>query len=712
MASCRGAVCRVALVVTGLVFGVTAVAGAEAWTGRGSASDARAPARVAQAMPPAGTAAPEEAAPPSELLVLPPLVVTSPPPVAASSETLIPGKDFELLPQGRPADVLRLIPGLVIGQHQGGGKAEQYFLRGFDADHGTDIALFVDGVPVNLRSHAHGQGYADLHFLIPETVRLVEGFKGPYFPELGDFNTAGALRFLLEDVVDENVVTGAIGSFDTQRAVALLSPTRGAVKSLLALEYYHSDGPFESPNRYHRFNVLGKAGGAVAEDLTLSAWASYYYAEWFASGEIPLRAVERGLIGRFGAIDPTEGGDTRRANLSLDLTWRPADNQRLTVNAYASYYDLDQFNNFTLFLDDPILGDQINQRDRRALAGLDLRYEHRSAPLGLSLTSTGGVQYRIDTPHVVLAHSVRRRVLSVTQDVDVVEQSWSPFVTFDLVPVDKVRLVTGARGDIFTFDVRENVNTTGTDLHGTETRARPNVKANLILGPWADTEVFANFGTGFHSNDARAVVADPRLEALPTALGYEVGVRTKILPRVDVSATYWVLELDSELVFVGDEGTTEPRGASRREGIELATRIGILDWLTFHGNFTYTYHAEFDTGEAIPLAPRWTAFAELTARTPWGLNASLQMRHLGDRPASEDRTAVASGHTLVDLVARYRWRSAEAFFSIENLLDRDYRETQFFFTSRLPGEPPEGVADIHFVPGNPRTFLGGLAFYF
>jgi hypothetical protein len=387
------------------------------------------------------------------------------------------------------------------------------------------------------------------------------------------------------------------------------------------------------------------------------------------------------------------------------------------MNAYATYYNLDLFNNFTFFLNDQVNGDEINQQDTRALAGLDLLYEYRSNPFGMSLLSTAGFQYRIDTPHIVLADAVQRRQLSITQDVNIIEQSWSPFVKFDLVPLEKVRLVTGARGDIFNFNVTENVNTIDNVLDGRETKARPNVKANLTLGPWAHTEFFANFGTGFHSNDARAVIADPSLTALPTALGYEFGARTTLPPtrifsRVTFSAVYWVLDLESELVFVGDEGTTEPSGSTRREGIEVFTQIDALSWLSFYGTFTYTFKAEFDNGDAIPLAPDWTAFAELTARSPWGLEASLQMRYLGDRPANEDRSATAQGFAVFDFVARYRWEFAEAYFSIENLFDTDYREAQFFFTSRLPGEPPEGVADIHFVPGNPRTFLGGLTFYF
>ena len=392
--------------------------------------------------------------------VLPPVTVTAPPPASSSSEQIIPGRDFELRPHGRPADVLRLIPGLIISQHQGGGKAEQYLLRGFDADHGTDIALFVDGVPVNLRSNAHGQGYADLHFLIPETVKAVDVLKGPYFPEYGDFDTAGVVKFITRDLVEENTLSVAGGSFNTQRYLALLSPTRDALKTLIAIEGYRSDGPFQHPNGYVRFNLFAKATARLGEDMQLSVWASHYRAEWHGSGEIPTRAVRSGLIDRFGSIDPNEGGITQRTNLNVDYTWKPSDTQRLSINAYLSHYELSLFNDFTFFLDDPDNGDMINQRDRRFLAGFDLQYEVKTPLFGVPLTSTAGLQYRIDTPRVVLANAVQRHQTGRVQDVDIVEQSLSPFVKFDLAPVDKVRLITGVRGDVFTFDVTERVNTT------------------------------------------------------------------------------------------------------------------------------------------------------------------------------------------------------------------------------------------------------------
>jgi outer membrane receptor protein involved in Fe transport len=657
-----------------------------------------------------------QSAPPAALspeATLAPVVVTAPPPVASSSEQLIPGKDFELRPHGRPADVLRLIPGLIINQHQGGGKAEQYLLRGFDADHGTDLALFVDGVPVNLRSHAHGQGYADLHFLIPESIRAVDALKGPYFAEYGDFDTAGVVRFLTRDSVEENTLEISGGSFNTQRYLALLSPTRDRVKTFIAAEGYRSDGPFDHPNGYVRFNLFAKATADLAEDMRLSLSASHYRAEWHGSGELPARAVRAGLVDRFGSIDPNEGGVTERTNVNLDYRWKVAENQTLSLNAYASYYHLTLFNDFTFFLNDPEVGDMISQRDRRWVAGLDVQYETKHRPLGMSLASTAGVQYRIDTPHVALANAVQRHQVSRVQDVDIVEQSLSPFVKLDLAPLEKVRLVTGARGDLFTFDVKERVNATGERAAGTATKARPNVKANLILGPWLATELFANFGTGFHSNDARAVVANPKLDALPTATGYEAGIKSRIVPRTEISAAYWFLDLSSELVFVGDDGTTEARGKTHREGLEVATTVLLLDWLTFKGDFTYTRRAEFvDTGLPIPLAPHWTARAELTARLPWGLSTSAEMRYLGNRVADDFGHETARGYTLFNWNARYRYKSLEAFLSIENLADAKWREAQFFFTSRLPGEPAGGVPDVHFTPGNPRTFLGGLALHF
>src|SRR3989454_11008974 len=279
-----------------------------------------------------------------------------------------------------------------------------------------------------------------------------------------------------------------------------------------------------------------------------------------------------------------------------------------------------------------------------------------------------------------------------------------------MLPLEKVRPVTGARGDIFRFQGTGHINDSAPFETRDVTKARPNVKANLILGPWIATEFFGNFGTGFHSNDARAVLANPRLEALPTATGYEFGFRTRALPRTELFATSWFLDLGSELVFTGDDGTTEARGPTHREGLEVGAKVRLLDWLTLTGDFTYTRKAEFvDTGAAIPLAPIWTARADVTVRLPWGLSSSLEMRYLGDRFADEDRHFTARGYTLFNWTGRYRYRNLEAFLSVENLTDVHWRGAQFFFTSRLPGEPAPGGNDVPFTPGAPPSFLGGIA---
>jgi outer membrane receptor protein involved in Fe transport len=653
-----------------------------------------------------------------EAAVLAPVIVTAPPPVSASSELIIPGKDFELRPQGRPADVLRYVPGLIMSQHQGGGKSEQYLLRGFDADHGTDVALFVDGLPINLRSHAHGQGYADQHFVIPETLKQVDVYKGPYFVEFGDFATAGAFNFVTLDTVPENIAEAAGGSWGTQRYLTLLSPTRERIKTLFAAEVYTSNGPFDRPQDYIRLNFFGKATASLGENVDATAWVSYLNSNWFGSGQIPARAVREGLIDRFGSIDNSEGGNTQRLSANAALNWRLSDNETVRLHTYGQYYQLDLFSNFTFFLSDPVNGDEIEQSDRnRMVLGLDTCYERRDTVLGIPVISAAGFQFRLDRVRVVLSHVADRHLLERTQDVNILESSYSPYVKFDIAPAPWFRVVTGARGDIFNFNVRNNLSGATGQPDGSTTRAIPSAKFNAILGPWARTEFFANFGTGFHSNDARAVVQDNTLPALAQATGWEFGVRTKVLPRVEASFTYWWLNISSELVFSGDEGTTEPSGATRRQGLEFTLRARPFDWLTFTGNATYTVQAEFFNGNAIPLAPRVTAFGDVTARLPFGLSASATLRYVGNRWADEERTQTARGYTLLDLGLRYRYRitdrfAVDAFITIENVASVDWREAQYFNTSRLRGEPADGVPDITFTPGNPRTVLGGIAMRF
>src|SRR5262249_30877315 len=395
--------------------------------------------------PQTGTEAP--GASPVPQAVLEPVVVSAPPPAASSSEQVIPGKGFELRRQGRPADILRVVPGFVVSQHQGGGKAAQYFLRGFDADHGTDVGFFLDNMPINLRSHAHGQGYTDLHFMIPETLKQVDVFKGPYWVEYGDFSTAAAINFITRDGVTEDIVQAAGGNWGTQRYLTLLSPTRERVKTLFALEIYKTNGPFDRPQDYQRINGFAKASGWLSESVEGSIWATYLWSTWWASGQIPERAVREKLIDRFGAIDNSEGGNTQRFNLNGNLQWHVTDDDTARVRAYAQYYQLDLYSNFTFFLNDPVNGDEIGQFDRnRKVAGVNVEYEHRDIVLGIPLTTTAGFQFRLDRPNVLLTHTVDRNLLDTTQNVSIFETSYAPFLKFEAQPLPWLHVLTGARG--------------------------------------------------------------------------------------------------------------------------------------------------------------------------------------------------------------------------------------------------------------------------
>ena len=639
-------------------------------------------------------------------------------PVAASSQQFIPDKEILLQPQGRPAQVLRLIPGFLAVEHSGGaGKADQYFLRGFDADHGTDVAFFADGMPVNLRTHAHGQGYSDLNFIIPETIEGLDVYKGAYLPEYGDFATAGAVNFRTRQVVQEGVVQATGGQFDTQRYMLMFSPTKDRVRTLFAAEGYYTNGPFQNDNRYFRGNLLAKMTTNLTGRDELSLTGTFQKSQWNASGEIPLRAVNDGTLDRFGAIDPSEGGKTLRSTARLNYHYDTTSGGQFFADAYAQYYRLDLFTNFTFFLNDPVNGDGIQQSDRRVMYGGDIGYKQRGEVLGLPSIGTIGFQTRVDNIHARLGTQTKRTPTGATTDSDVLEASYAPFVKAELQPTSWMRLAGGLRGETFTFDVRNRCAACAEQPAGRTSSAIVLPKMNLILGPWASTEFFANYGEGYHSNDARSAVA-PGSSPLARAKSYEVGVRSKPWgpEGVELIATLWRLDLKSELVFVGDEGTTKIRGASRREGVEVAARGQVWGPLYFNGSVTYT-KAEFRNGDAIPLAPEVTAYGALLLRWPEGLTSQLQATYLGVRPLIEDRSVKSPSWIDFDLSERYQLPVTlshgrlEAFLFVQNLFNTEWEQAIFAFESQLRNETAP-VNGIHFVPGNPRMFMGGVAWYF
>ncbi len=645
-------------------------------------------------------------------------------PVAASSQQFIPDKEYLLQPQGRPAQVLRLIPGFIAVEHSGGaGKADQYFLRGFDADHGTDVAFFADGMPINLRTHAHGQGYTDLNFIIPETIEGLDVYKGAYLPEYGDFATAGAVNFRTREMVKEGVVQGAGGQFDTQRYLLMLSPSKEKVRTLFAAEGYYTNGPFQNDNRYFRSNLFGKMTTNLTGRDEFSLTGTFHKAQWNASGEIPLRAVQDGSLDRFGAIDPSEGGKTLRSTARLNYHYDTTSGGQFFANAYGQYYRLDLFTNFTFFANDiansgvPTTGDGIQQSDRRIMYGGDIGYKQRGEVLGVPSIGTIGFQTRVDDIHARLGTQAKRMPTGPTTDSDILEASYAPFVKVELQPMPWMRLAGGLRAETFTFDVRNRCATCQEQPAGRKSSGIALPKMNLILGPWASTEFFANYGEGYHSNDARSAVVTGA-SPLARAKSYEVGVRSKPWGQdgIELIATLWRLDLKSELVFVGDEGTTDIRGATRREGVEVAARGQVVGPLYFNGSFTWT-KAEFRNGDAIPLAPELTAYGALLLRWPEGLTSQLQATYLGVRPLTEDRSVKAPSWIDFDLSERYQLPikllrgRLEAFLFVQNLFNTKWEQATFAFPSQLRNEPA-AVTDIHFVPGNPRFVMGGVAWYF
>lgn len=651
-------------------------------------------------------------------LDVPEVTVEAERPVAASSQQFIPDREYLLQPQGRPAQVLRLIPGFIAVEHSGGaGKADQYFLRGFDADHGTDVAFFSDGMPINLRSHAHGQGYTDLNFIIPETVEGLDVYKGAYLPDYGDFATAGAVDFRTREVVKEGVVQSAGGQFNTQRHLLMFSPTTDRVRSLIAAEGYYTNGPFQQDNRYFRGNLLGKATMNPSARSELSVTGTFHKSQWNASGEIPLRAVQDGSLDRFGAVDPSEGGRTMRSTGRLNYHYDTTSGGRFFANAYAQYYRFDLFTNFTFFQNDPVNGDGFQQADRRIIYGGDIGYKQTARWFDMDGAATVGVQTRVDHIHARLGPQVLRKPLGSTSDSDITEASYAPFLKLEVQPTPWMRLAGGVRSEVFTFDVRNRCQTCVTQASGTADSGLVLPKANLILGPWLRTELFLNYGEGYHSNDARSSVT-PAASPLARARSYEVGMRSRPWgpDAIELTATLWALDMKQELVFVGDEGTTEIRGASHRRGVEVGARGHVWGPVYFNGSITWT-KAEFRNGDAIPLAPEVTAYGAVLLRWPEGLSSQLQATYLGVRPLTEDRTIRAPSWIDVDLSERYQipiklaHGRLEAFLFVQNLLNTKWEQAVFAFESRLRNEAA-GVTDIHFVPGNPRMVMGGVAWYF
>jgi outer membrane receptor protein involved in Fe transport len=659
----------------------------------------------------------------STVLALPDATARASRPFTAASSQTIRDRDFALRPMLKPSDLLKVTPGLFTGQHAGGGKANQYFLRGFDIDHGTDLALWVDGMPVNNVSHGHGQGYADLHFIIPELFERVEVSKGPYFAEYGDFATAGAVRMHTKERFTESFGELRGGMQNAFRFLGVYAGADSVHRPVLAAEINRNDGPFENPEDLERYNLFFRASPWRSATSDLDITLMSYGADWNGSGQVPLRAVESGTLDRFGSVDPTEGGNSQRHSLSLSLHSHPDDHREWKMSAYLINYRLAMYSNFTFFAEDSVNGDQFEQNDRRLVAGFNGSYRRQAEALGRTWTTTVGLDMRNDLIENALGPAVARRRIGETVDAQIREGSMGVWMQEEVSPLSWLRLVGGLRADYFGFDVTDRlqmISDSAAKTSGVRSASQISPKMNAILGPFYKTELYLNYGHGFHSNDARGTVlgTDP-VSPLAQAIGYEAGIRTSLVPRVDLAAALWKLDLESELVWIGDAGVTEPRGATERIGLDLEARARILSWLWADADLTLSdavFTENPGNADAVALAPTLTLAGGISVRHPSGIQGSLRLQHLADRPATEDESLTAEGFTVVDLGLGYRWRNLELEVNVANLFNVEWREAQFANESRLRGEPApdpdDPASDIHFVPGTPFQAQGGVRVYF
>jgi len=626
--------------------------------------------------------------------------------------------DIRLRPVNTSQDVLRIVPGLFIAQHAGGGKAEQIFLRGFDIDHGTDIAITVDGMPVNMVSHAHGQGYADLHFLIPETVEKVSFDKGPYFSGKGNLATAAYVDFSTKEFLDENLLKLEIGQFNTQRIATMLklfnkTTEKNRQQFYIASEYSSTDGYFDSPQDFHRFNIMGKYNAWFGNQSQLSITASTFDSKWNASGQVPDRAVKDGTIGRFGAIDDTEGGNTSRTNVNIKFNKQWKSNWKTTDQLYYSHYKFNLYSNFTFFLEDPINGDMIRQREERDIFGYNTTAA-KSYLLGNSKATTtfgGGIRYD-NINDIELAKANRTIFFNSIQKGDVKELNSSLYINQDIELSDKVNLNAGLRYDHFIFRYKDEL-AGATDFSKTK-KGVLSPKLNLSYSPNTKVKIYLNNGIGFHSNDTRVILNNDADKILPKVFGTDLGVILKPNKSLVLKAALWHLLSEQEFVYVGDAGVVEPSGRSRRMGVDVSARYQFNRWLFADVDVNLTRAraiAEAKGEDFIPLAPLFTSIGGLTAKTKEGFSGSLRYRFIGDRPANETNTVRADGYLLADVVLSYRLKKFEFTLAGENILNSEWREAQFDTESRLKNEI-DPVSEIHYTPGSPRNLKVGVSFHF
>jgi outer membrane cobalamin receptor len=643
----------------------------------------------------------------------------------SASEGHIDRQTVQELPLLRPGEVMEQVPGMIVTQHSGDGKANQYFLRGFNLDHGTDFETIFEGMPVNLPSHAHGQGYTDLNFLIPELVGGIDFNKGPYRAFQGDFATAGSAEIHYVDRLD-SFVQGTLGSYHYDRGLLAGSTDWLGGSLLYGLEMAHDDGPWDRAENFNKLNgVLRYTFNGDGNKLS-AMFMSYTTSKWNATDQVPQRALDESLISRYGAIDPSDGGQTHRYSESLQAESALAGG-KLKSTLYGVQYFLDLNSNFTFFLNDPVHGDQIKQYDKRDIFGWNGSWTRPGQLYGLPLTTTAGWDIRSD--HVTpsgLYHTEDQQILSTVLQDDVAETTYAVYGESEVLWTGWLRSITGLRLLRTDMDV-----TSDTPANSGMRQAGMGLpKLSLVFGPWARTSFYVNAGEGYHSNDARGatqtVDTNPvdanfgapvaAVSPLVRAKGAEVGVRTGIVPGLQTSFALWTLHLDSELVFDGDTGTTEAGRPSRRSGVEWSAAWDAARMLRVDVNVAYSRAHFTDSspaGDDIPEALQLAASGSITLHDwgPW--SAGLAVRYFGPRPLTEDGSVKSTSTTVCNTQVTYRWdRHLSSQLEVLNLLNSHDDDIAYYYTSRLPGEPAQGVNDIVRHPVEPRSLRVSLRWSF
>lgn len=602
-------------------------------------------------------------------------------------------------------EILRIVPGLFIGQHQGGGKAEQIFLRGFDCDHGTDINVTADGLPVNLVSHAHGQGYADMHFIIPETVEQVDFQKGPYNAAKGNFTTSGFVDLKTKNGLTNNLVKLEGGMFDTYRALGMFNLLNQKAKAkqqswYVATEYAYSNGYFDHPQHFNRFNFFTRYNGKISEQTNLIFTASAFSSKWDASGQVPDRAVADGSIGFYGAIDNTEGGKTSRSNINVQFITSLKNGSFIKNQFYYSNYHFDLHTNFTFFLEDTVNGDQIMQRESRNMFGYNGTYHQLSFIGTTQLTSQAGIGIRWDkVNNLELSHTVNRyTLLNRLAFGNVSEANTFAYVSETFRFSEKFSLNTGVRFDQLFNNYTDHLKR---DSMYKATSGILSPKVSFYYHKDNSTQFYVNVGKGFHSNDTRVSVIEKGRKVLPGAYSADIGTIIKPAKNLLLQASLWYLYLEQEFIYSGDGAFVEPAGKTKRTGIDFSARYEPVkafyidaDVNYAHGRFT----EEIKGQNYIPLAPVWSSTGGITYKNKTGINGSLRYRWLSNRPANERNTLTAIGYFVNDFILNYTKKKYEIGLAINNIFNVKWKETQFDTESRLKNEAAP-VEEIHFTPG-------------